>query len=260
MGHIRNQYAPQTIAWLRVVESLAEGGNIALVAEATAVAASKGLGLAKTDAGVTYTVWLLARIVKASRDDNFLQSLTTLGISLPDSPGATDLVAAYSECVDRHLSRQHNRTDLGEMAQLAGTEALASLVGAKSGTLFGESEASLKDAVRAFSTSDGFAKLAHSFFARVTERYLGYHLSRELSQHVGQNQRFADPDAHSEFLQRMRGHSREVASIVREFAGGWFSKSSYETGLSEESVQGFVSYALTKIRGEIQDRGTANVG
>jgi hypothetical protein len=57
------------------------------------------------------------------------------------------------------------------------------------------------------------------FFARFTERYLNYYLSRQLSVHVGRNARFETLDDHSAFNSALRVHCHEVAKIVETFAG-----------------------------------------
>ena len=259
MGHMRNQQPPDTAQWRPIVAAIAEGADVPVVADATMSAAEKGLDLATADAGLSHAVWLLAHLALAAREDDFQSALRDKSVDAGDASSAIDVVAGFSEAMDRYLADKCARTDIGEMAQLAASETLSTLVGDRAQGLFGESAESVQEALRSFSTKDGFATLAHSFFSRFTERYLGYHLSRELSQHVGINQRFSDPAAHSEFLEKLASHSRQVALIVREFSGGWYSKSRFETGISERSARGFASYSLTKIRDELRRRGQQHV-
>jgi hypothetical protein len=224
------------------------------VAEATMAAAEHGLELAARDKGVAHTVWLLARIVAAAREPDLVAALKQCSVNVPSDPTVTDVVAGLSDAIDRHLTDKRSRTDLGEMAQMAAIEAVSATAGAAPKGLFGESGDATQAALRTFATDAGFRTLTHAFFTRFVERYLTYHLSRELSQHVGQNQRFADSIAHNEFLDRLRLHSSQVTSIVREFASGWYGKSRFETGLSEESARRFASYCITKIRSEVRRR------
>lgn len=254
MGHNRLQYPPDTRKWLPVVEAVAEGADVAVVASATLAAAGNGLEQAKADTGLAHAVWLLAHVALAARDDNFSASLAAKGVDVPEGATVYDIVAGFSDSMDRHLRETRARTDIGEMAQLAAAESITALVNSQAADLFRSQEA-VQSAFRSFSTKDGFATLAHAFFSRFTERYLGYHLSRELSRHVGESQRFSDPEAHSEFLDRVRSYSRQVALIVKEFSAGWHSKSKFETGISERSARGFSAYALTKIKDEIRRRG-----
>lgn len=259
MGHMRNQLTPDTAQWRPVVAAIAEGDDVPVVADATMKAAEKGLELAKSDAGLSHAIWLMAQMVMAAREDNLVAAFTERSIDAGDATSAIDIIAGFSEAMDHHLAETCSRTDIGEMAQLAASETLSALVGETADGLFGESRESVQQALREFSTKSGFATLAYTFFSRFTERYLGYHLSRELSQHVGINQRFSDPAAHSEFLEKLGAHSRQVALIVREFAGGWYSKSRFETGISKRSARGFASYSLTKIRDELRRRGQRHV-
>lgn len=260
MGHNRLQRPPDTIRFVRVVEAVADGADVPAVASATIHAAEKGLDLAKGDPGLSHAVWLLAHLTLAARESDFAGALAAKGVDLPAGATALDVVAAFSDAMDKHLGVHRSRTDIGEMAQLAAAESLSALVGEKATGLFGPSPESVQAAVRSFSTKDGFSDLAHSFFARFTERFLGYHLSRELSQHVGENQRFRDPAQHTEFLSRLGAHSRQVALIVKQFAAGWHSKARFETGISERSARGFAAYSLTKIQQELQRRGRRDVG
>ena len=110
------------------------------------------------------------------------------------------------------------------------------------------------------STKTGFSSLTHDFFSRFMQRYLTYHLSRELAVHVGPNQRFRDPSEHTQFLEQIAIHTRQAALIVRDYAGGWYSKSKYETGISKDSARRFAAYSLIKLRDELQIRGARDVG
>lgn len=255
MGHIRNQYPPDTVKWRKVVAALAEGEDVGAVAAATTKAAEAGLDLAKGDKGLAHAVWLLAQVTNAARADDLAGALSGLGLDPRSSESAVDLIGGFSDAMDSFLSETRSRTDIGEMAQLAACETLAAAVGERSVNLFTDGPDAVRMALRELSKTQGFAELAHTFFGRFTERYLGYHLSRELSSHVGLNQRFADPAEHSAFLEQLARHSHQVAGIVREFAGGWYNKSRHETSLSKASARGFASYSITKIQSELQRRG-----
>jgi len=254
MGHIRNQYPPDTIKWRKVVAALAEGEDVGDVAAATTKAAQAGLELAKADKGLAHAVWLLAQLTHAARSENIAGELDRVGIDPGSCSSSAALIGGFSDAMDSFLSKTHSRTDIGEMAQLAACETIAKFVGDRSPNLFASGPDAVQIALRDLSKQKGFAELAHSFFGRFTERYLGYHLSRELSMHVGVNQRFADPSDHTAFLEKLGGHSHQVAAIVREFAAGWYAKSRYETGLSKASAKGFARYSITKIQAELQHR------
>ncbi|MBN9517036.1 hypothetical protein J0H58_00730, partial [bacterium] len=144
--------------------------------------------------------------------------------------------------------------DLGEMARLAAAETLTALVGDHAADLF-PGGAEVHDAVRGFATRNGFAALAHDFFARFVRRFLLYHLGRELSHHVGGNGRFRDPAGHAAFVADLDVHCREAAVIVRDYAGGWYAKARFEGGVSPARARGFAAYCLVKLRRELDARG-----
>jgi hypothetical protein len=105
---------------------------------------------------------------------------------------------------------------------------------------------------------DRFAALAREFFARLTQRILDYYLSRELSNHIGAGQRFADDRERSQFDQALDRHCREASRIVEEFAGGWYGKNVYQgDGLTPDDVRRFAPVAFTKIRAELRKRRDA---
>lgn len=255
MGHMRLGTLPDTTRWRRVVGLLAEGGDVAAVAGATSQAAQDGLDIAHNDPGLCHAVYLLTQFVLAARTEDFAGSLQNAGISVPGDAGLFDIVSGFSEAVDRHLVGHGKRTDIGEMAQSAAVESLTSLIGPRSQSLFGTTTAEIQDAAYHFSTQNGFATLAHDFFSRFTQRYLTYHLGRELSNHVGGNGRFADPSESSDFVQKLGAHCREASEIVRTFAGGWYSKANFENGITPQKAKNFANYALTKLKSELIVRG-----
>jgi hypothetical protein len=110
-------------------------------------------------------------------------------------------------------------------------------------------------AARELSTRQGFATLAHDFFARFTQRFLTYHLGRELANHVGGNGRFADPAEHNEFVENLQVHCREAAGIMRTYAGDWYSKANFERAMTPVKARDFVNYTLQKLRKELAIRG-----
>jgi hypothetical protein len=218
-------------------------------------AAQQGLELANSDEGLRQTFLLLSQVAVAARQEDFQSALRNVGIDVPTEPGVFSIVAGFTEAIDRHLRVTRGRTDIGEMAQMAAAECLTSVLTQRSRSLFGTTTAEVQDAARSCSTKAGFADLAHDFFSRFTQRYLTYHLSRELPNHVGEGQRFSTPTEHTEFVDQLKVHCREAAIIVKEFAGGWYSKANFEGGISRTKAKGFVHVALKKIRRELEIRG-----
>ena len=254
MGHARYGYMLDTKPWRKVVALIAGGSSVAAIADATMEAADRGLKLAFDDKGLSRAVYLLTQVALAARQDDFRAALNQAGILVQRDPGLTDLLAGVNEALDSHLSHVGRRTDIGEMAQMAAIESLTSLVDERSRGLFGRSPADVKDAVREFSAQTGFAALSHRFFANFTEKFLTYHLSRELSKHVGSGERFRSVEDHTSFLNDMQMHCRQAALVVWDYSGGWYSKANFEGGISPEKAKNFANYALKKMRDELRVR------
>jgi hypothetical protein len=261
MGHQRLGTLPDTAPWGRVVSKLAEDAEVAAVAAATTQAAARGLEFARDDKGLTYCFWLLAQLAWAARKDDFASALRNAGLLVQDEPDVFDIAASFSEAVDRYLHKARGRTDLGEMAQLAAVESLSNLLSQRAARLYESTPAEVHQAARELSTSRGFGTLAHDFFANFTQRFLTYHLGRELSLHVGGNGRFLDPNEHNEYVAQLKTHCREVAAIMREFAASWYSKAHSPRGKggSMASARGFVNRTLGKLKDELVVRGERDV-
>ena len=271
---------PRTGRYTRVIALLGDSaggggaagvapGTLAQVADATLDAALVGLALARADAGLAYCVYLLARTARAAREPDLLLALADAGLptpaaisGLPDIPVVTspadltpfDLTSGYIAAVDRRLRRAGGRTDIGELAQLGAAESLSVLGngGGEQASLFGLSVGpAVPDALRAASTPPGFGRLASDFFARFVRRFVEYHLSRELSNHVGPGRRFAHADAHDEFLRQLGDHCQVCASVVRPFAGQWYAKRDRLGDLTEPRAQGFAARALGLVRAAV---------
>lgn len=259
MGHSHLGYLPQTFEWQDLIGQIAGGADPDAIGEATLKAAEDGLLLASRDAGVKHVVLLLMRVPLAAREDDFALGLRDAEVSVDSSPTLFDVLGGFAEAVDAHLLASAGRTDFGEMAQMAAAESIAALGGGNASTLWGMAPETVKESIRRLSTETGFSTLAHTFFSKFIERFITYHLSRELSAHVGPGRRFANVDVHTEFARQLGVTSQEIAVIVRTFSGKWFSKTRYETGVTSERARDFVHGAFAKIRQELKRRGGAHV-
>jgi hypothetical protein len=255
MGHLRLGSLPDTVPWRRVVTLLADGADTAAVAAATTHAALRGLMKAGGDDGLAHTVWLLAQVGLAARQPDFAESLRRVGIQAGGEPAVLDLACGFTAAVDHHLSASRRRTDLGEMARAAGSESLVTLLTQRSASLFGTTAADLRAAARGLSFPAGFATLAHDFFARFARRFLTYHLGRELSNHVGGNGRFADPEKHSAFVDQLDAHCQAVAGVVRTDAGDWYARCYSDGGVTARKARSFAGHAVKKLADELKRRG-----
>jgi hypothetical protein len=254
MGHIHLGHLPASRRWNEVVELLRVGGGIAELAEATARAAETELDSAKGDPALAYTVWLLTQLPLAARSPQFAARLGELGFDRGAEQSLLDLIAGFATAVDRHAAPSSSRTDLGELARQAATEALSSIVGAGTSTLFETTSEDVQRELGRLGTKVRFASLAREFFARLTQKTLEYYISRELPNHVGPGKPVLSIDRQIEFRIALEKHCREASVIVEQFAGGWFSKASFQGTLTPASAQAFADYALKKMRDELRVR------
>lgn len=257
MGHKRLGSLPTTKRWQQVVTSLDSGSSVTRIAAASSAAAEAALSRAVGDPALIHAFWLLTQLPLAARGGDFTERLGKLGLTVGSNPQFFEIIGAFSEAVDGHSRVIGRRSDLGEMAQLAATESLSTIVGRSLPGLFGPTADEVQRAIGRLATNKQFSDLARDFFARLTRRHLEYYLSRELSNHVGPNSRFRSIGEHSTFNAELDQHCREVARIIKEFAGDWYSKANYEGGVTPVKAAAFVSVALKKIGGELRRRRDA---
>jgi hypothetical protein len=101
------------------------------------------------------------------------------------------------------------------------------------------------------STVDGYEKR--------TQRPSSPCISRELSAHIGPDERFADDRERAIFDAALNQHCREASRIIEAFAGGWYGKNVYHgDGLTPEAVKRFAPVAFKKIRAELRKQRDAH--
>ncbi len=267
MGHQRLGDIPKTQKWSSVVSKVAGsgaggggaggGGAGTLVTEVDSVAieildaAEQGLNAAINDPGLRFTFFTLTQLVLAARQTDWQSELRLLGIQLTANSGIFDLTADVQAVIDDHLQGIGRRSDISEMAQRAAGEAISSLAGPRSKTLFGSGPEELKDAIRELSTKKGFSKLGQKFFGRFMCRFLNFYLSRITPQQVGSD-RLTNTRALSEFNEALDAHCYQSAKIVHDFCGEWYSKTEFEKGISLDNTSGFMAIAVKKLQAELQ--------
>lgn len=254
MGHQRLGRLPGTRKFRQVIDLIAKGADVADIAAATSIAAESQMIDASNDPAIKQAVWLLAQIPTAARQEDFSSELKRLGLKVGDQPTLIEVVTAVTDAIDRSVRQTGGRTDLGEMAQLSVTESLSAVAGRELSDLFGATPDKVKSALGGLGTEKQFAVLARDFFSRLARRQLSYFLSRELAQHVGAEQRFHSVREHRDFEEALDRHCREASRIIKEFSGEWFSKHTYEGGITEAKAGRFVHIAFKKLRAELQQR------
>jgi hypothetical protein len=254
MGHQHLGTLPGSRKWRQVVQLISGGADVQDVAAATSAAAETQMADASNDPAVKRAVWLLTQIPIAARNDDFASELRKLGLRVSDQPTLMEVAAAMTDAVDRYVGNSGGRTDLGEMAQLSAVESISAVAGRGLPDLFGATFEKTKAALGGLATVKQFAVLARDFFSRLSRRQLNYFLTRELSQHVGVNSRFQTIREHRDFEHALDLHCRETSRIIKEFSGEWFSKHTYEGGITEAKAGRFAHIAFHKLRDELRHR------
>jgi hypothetical protein len=251
MGHIRLGDLYKTRRWVQVITLLDKEADPQTIASKSMAAAEMGFLKAANDVGFKYTVWLLTQIPLAAKESDFSSALNKLGLGVPKKAGLFDVLGAFTKHIDSYLQRSKARTDISEMAQLAAVEAFSRRCGES--CLFGVTHDIVQKTIKDLSTNKNFALLARDFFSRFTYRYLNYFLSREVSKHVGPGRSIENIDKHTSFNEALELHCRQSAVILQKFAGGWFSKTAYETGITQQDAGGFTAVALRKLSSELRE-------
>jgi len=174
---------------------------------------------------------------------------------VPTRPELFDLLGGMTKRIDEYIDSKQARTDTSEMCQMAAVESLSRHCMTSGRSLFGSGPEDIQDAVRSLSTKANFARFSRDFFGRFVYRYINYFLSRETSKHVGPGGSLADVDAHTAFSNALGRHCHQTAKIVEDFAGGWYSKTNYECGITLQRAGNFTYVALKKLAAELRREG-----
>ncbi len=258
MGHIRLGVLPTSKKWTQVVALLSDNAGSEAVAAASARAAEAALSGAADDPIFLRAAWLLTNLPLAARAPECFEAFESLGLDLDAPPSLFALTGAVSGALDDEARRTGDRSDLGEMAQMALVESLAAAIEPQLPSLFDPDPAEVRSALGKLSQSDRFASLARDFFTRLTQRSLDYFLSRELANHIGIEGRFPSDAERRAFDAAIAQHCREASRIVEEYAGGWYGKTVWKDGaLTEDAVRRFARYGFKKIRDELGRRRDA---
>ncbi|MDB5311551.1 MAG: hypothetical protein JWO38_5753 [Gemmataceae bacterium] len=260
MGHIRLGPLPRTRKWAQVVALIRGGAGAAQVATATAAAAEKAMLKAVHDPGVIETVWLLMQLPFAARSDEFTPALQDCGVFVSDAPGLLEIVGAVTDAIDQTMPNCRNRTDLGEMAQMAAAETLIEVIGGRVRGLFDATSADVQREFARLGTSKQFGLFAKDFFARFTHKTLDYYLSKTVPEQVGAGERFRTLGQQAEFTKALDLHCRETAKILETYSGDWLLKNRFEMGgaTTRANATAFTAYAMTKLTAELRQRATPN--
>ena len=264
MGHTRLGPLPKTQKWNELIGYVAGLGLTSAVPAAAAAvdaiaaqtldAARGALGRAAQDSGVCYTFFLITQLALASRTSDWEEALGEHGIRLSQVSSVSEFTFEVQDAIDRYISQSTSgATDLSEIAQQSAGEAITSLAGPRTASLFGSDSAEVRKAIRPLSTKEGFGELGQRFFARFVGRFLNFYLSRVTAANLG-TPRLKDLGDVAEFNQALQLHCEQSARIVRDFCGEWYSKTEYQTGIDLENTSRFMAVVLRKLRSELEQQ------
>jgi len=255
MGHLRLGRLPKTRRWREVVELLdAPEANSAAISAAVLHAAERRLrGLGK-DSSLSYAFWLLTKITWAARQPGFEVELRRLGFEVTDDTSIFSFISEVSGHLRRTLPPETPSGPFSELVSLAVRRALTDSIGGYGRSLFGSSVDDLRDALRTQSRQAQFGLLAQRFFGDLLARTLAYFLDRESASTLTARPDASAVAANEELMSGIDLHARQSARIVRDYAGGWYSKYNWQTKgqITQDDTRRFVAYALRKLRSEVQ--------
>lgn len=249
MGNWRLGRLAKTHRWKQVIELLENAADVSDLANATYHAAENSLAAVPNDEGFTRTLTTIFQFVDAFHAKNPDADLRRKGFEIGEG-SVFDYIAAFRQKAQREVADLRSRSDVAEIAQDAFTSAVFGSTSPALLSLFGTTKTDVRQALTNDLRGKRFERVMHEFFVGFTNRYLSYHLSRELSNHVGIGKGIANVDAHSEFAKAFELHVRQTVRITDDFVPGWFGKARWEKRLTHEEVAKFSHIAFKKISGE----------
>ena len=145
------------------------GASVAQIAAASSEAAEGALSRASADPALIRAFWLLTQLPLAARQIDFTERLSELGLEVGSSPQLFDIIGAFSEAVDAHAHAVSERSDIGEMAQLAAAESLSAIIGRSLSRLFGPTSEEVQHA---------FARRARALLTQAVEAEVAEFLAK----------------------------------------------------------------------------------
>ncbi len=252
MGHVRLGELPRTRKWHDVLGLLADSTSPPReVVLAVTRAADDRLRSLEHDPSLSYLYWLLARLTWLSRGEDFLAALRSEGITLPQHVSGLTFLAALGNLAAVEVKRRATPSLISELALRSFKEAVVKAVHDKANTLFGTTLTDIQAALKTASTPREFARLTRDFFGAFLTAFVGFVVSKESSRHVGWTRGFRDPSILAAFEESVGRYCYEVARILEDFSGGWYSKHNWMGDIDERQAARFVAYAIEKVRSEL---------
>jgi hypothetical protein len=256
MGHQYLMPPPLGRRWQDVVALIGHGASAWQVANAALRACEKDLNLAADHAGVIESAWLLFQITAAARSDCYLDQLYQAGLPVSHEPDPFDILAMFTEAVDRKVSPWETRSHVDEVAKISAVSALANVFSNTTADLYPDDAALAQRALADHGAGARLGTLMKTFLGGFMERCISSFLDRCYPQHVSPTGRFTSLAAMSDFKRSLAEHCHHMAGVVDAFAAGWARKTEFERGeidrgAAREFVYGAMSKLVNAIKGEV---------
>jgi len=258
MGHSLIGKLPRTKEWDEVSRIISEGADPAQVADATLKAAELAMAWVQNDAGFREAIWLLTQLGVAGTKDHPLTHLGQYGLVRPEANSVVDVVADLCNSFEQAMAESRERSDFGEVSRRALAGAVTGYLNERLGGMFEPSSQEIESAMKDIRKPKVFAQVYQSYVGGLTNKSLGYFLSRELAKHLGH--RFQTANQKRQFESALRTLCSESSVVVKKYGAEWFAKHLKEEGgdISRESAEGFGWYGMQKMRAELATRAKKN--
>lgn len=258
MGHSLIGKFPRTKEWDEVSRMLSDGADAGQVADATLKAAELAMAWVQSDAGFREAIWMLTQLGVSGTKTHPLAHLAQYGLVRPEASSVVDVVADLCNSFEQAMTESRERSDFGEVSRRALASSLTGYLNERLGGLFEPSRQQIESALKDIRKPAVFSDVYQSFVGGLTNKSLGYFLSRELARHLGH--RFQTANQKRQFESALRTLCHESSEIVKKYGAQWFAKHLKEEGgdISRESAEGFGWYGMQKMRAELHTRAKKN--
>ena len=252
MGHERIGFLPRSTQWRELVADI---GDVGASAEAVPQLADRTLHQVRQrfdqlehDKGLQAAFSFLLALCThdlESRDSDQRPS-----ILLDQNPSPLEI----TRCLNAWIDANTQSREYAELAKRSGADAIAYWTKRCSDQheLFAYHQTAAQ-IWRDAATGSAFSEIARVFLGKFLERYLKYFLDREAS---AQFERIEHREAFSRnlslHLDGVAHHAFEASRITQSFAAGWYNKNARDATPTRKQTRGFLSFALGKLRQELQ--------
>ncbi len=200
MGHVRLGRWPKSRKWNEVVNFIASGMAASQVAAAVIKAAEAAFNSIGKDIGYEQAAWFLIQLSEAASQKSPLDYLRTQGIDIKEASLAGIATALTNAMDDSNYSARHLSTE-AEIARNALVSSVISTIASSQNqpTFFDHENNYAEEAVKKLGATRVFASMFQGFLTDFTNRALMFYLDKQLSNHLGEDQRFRTLEEKQQF-------------------------------------------------------------